>query len=423
MYGLNLRKLSIRAAFPLKETKGEEANEPVVNCWQIKENYQNELYIHTMKYFLYILTTFLSLSAIAQNDYYLLVGTYTSGTSHGVYVYNFNGVDAESRIADSANIANPSFLAVSPNGKYVYAVSEVAGAGNDGGKLASFSVNTTSGALTPINQQSSNGANPCYVAVDKTGKWAAVGNYTSGTLSVLPILPDGSLSKAVTSIQHTGQSVNTERQNSPHVHSTVFSPDNKFLFVPDLGLDKLMSYRFNKKNGELKEAIPPFVLTKAGSGPRHFDFHPNKKFAYLVEELTGGVSAYRYSLKTGKLDLLQNISTLPPEYLGYAGSADIHVSPDGKFLYASNRGESNTIAIFSIDKKSGLLTVVGHQSTMGKTPRNFNFDPGGNFLLVANQGSDEIVIFRINKATGMLTDTGKRITVSKPVCLKWIKIK
>jgi 6-phosphogluconolactonase len=375
-----------------------------------------------MKYYLYTLLSFASMKATAQNEYFLLVGTYTSGTSHGIYVYDFNTFNASNRLVDSTKIANPSFLAVSPTGKYVYAVSEVAGAGN-GGKLASFSFNKVSGALTPINQQSSNGTNPCYVAVDKTGKWAAVGNYTSGTLSVLPILSNGSLGKAVTSIKHTGQSVNTERQSSPHVHSTVFSPENKFLFVPDLGLDKLMSYRFNPKTGALTENTPAFVMTKPGSGPRHFDFHPNKKSAYLVEELTGSVSAFRYSSKTGQLLLLQNISTLPPGYSGDAGSADIHVSPDGRFLYASNRGGSNTIAIFSIDKKSGMLTLIGHQSTKGKTPRNFNFDPGGNFLLVANQGTDDIVIFKIDKNTGLLTDSGKRIAVSKPVCLKWIKKK
>jgi 6-phosphogluconolactonase len=250
-----------------------------------------------------------------------------------------------------------------------------------------------------------------------------VGNYTSGTLSLLPIRRGGSLGPAVASIQHTGQSVNPERQSSPHVHSTVFSPDNKFLFVPDLGIDKVMIYRFNDKTGALKANNPAFVMTKPGSGPRHFVFHPTKKFAYLVEELTGSVTAYRYFPKTGALELLQNSSTLPPAFLGYAGSADIHISPDGRFLYASNRGESNTIAIFSIDKKSGLLTLVGHQSTLGKTPRNFNFDPGGNFLLVANQGTDDIVIFKIDKTTGMLTDSGKRIAVSKPVCLKWIRKK
>jgi 6-phosphogluconolactonase len=193
--------------------------------------------------------------------------------------------------------------------------------------------------------------------------------------------------------------------------------------VPDIGLDKVMIYRFNDKTGALKANNPAFVVTKPGSGPRHFVFHPNKKFAYLVQELTGSVSAYRYSPKAGALEFLQNSSTLPPAFLGYAGSADIHVSPDGLFLYVSNRGESNTIAIFSIDQKSGLLTLVGHQSTIGKTPRNFNFDPGGNFLLVANQGTDDIVIFTIDKTTGMLTDSGKRIVLSKPVCLKWIRKK
>ena len=215
--------------------------------------------------------------------------------------------------------------------------------------------------------------------------------------------------------------MNTERQNSPHVHATVLSPDNKYLFVPDLGLDKLVSYRFNLKNGALIPNSPAFVMTEPGSGPRHFDFHPNKKYAYLVEELTGGVSAYQYKSKTGELALMQNISALPPDYLGYAGSADIHVTPDGNFLYVTNRGESNTIAIFSIDNRTGQLRPVGHQSTMGKTPRNFNFDPSGNFLLVANQNSNEIVVFKIDKSTGLLTDTGKRISVSRPVCIKWIK--
>jgi 6-phosphogluconolactonase len=186
-------------------------------------------------------------------------------------------------------------------------------------------------------------------------------------------------------------------------------------------MDKVMHYRFDQKKGSLTPTSPASTMTKAGAGPRHFEFHPNRKFAYLVEELTGGISAYRYSAKTGELALLQNISTLPPDYMEYSGSADIHVSPDGKFLYATNRGESTTVAIFSIDKKAGTLTAIGHQSTLGKTPRNFNFDPGGNFLLVANQNSDEIVVFKIDKATGLLSDTGKRFNVSRPVCIKWIK--
>ncbi len=353
----------------------------------------------------------------------MLVGTYTSAGSHGIYVYDFNRNNAEARMVDSGLLANPSFLAVSPNSNFVYAVSEAAGAGKNGGKIASFSFDRSSGRLAPINQQFSGGNNPCYVTADKTGKWVIVGNYSSGTLAVLPVSPKGVLDTPVTVVEHSGRSVNSERQNEPHVHATVLSPDNKYLYVPDLGIDKLVCYRLNKKNGSLKENPAALTITEAGAGPRHFDFHPNKKFAYLVEELTGAVSAYRYFSKTGELELLQNISTLPPEYLGYAGSADIHVSPDGRFLYASNRGESNTIAIFSINKKTGILTVAGHQSTLGKTPRNFNFDPGGNFLLVANQNSDEIVVFKIDKATGLLSDTGKRIHASRPVCIKWIKKK
>jgi 6-phosphogluconolactonase len=376
-----------------------------------------------MKRILFGCLCFFTISAEAQNDYFMLVGTYTSAGSHGIYVYDFNRNNGESRVLDSGRLANPSFLAVSPNSNFVYAVSEAAGAGKNGGKVASFSFDRSSGRLAPINQQSSGGNNPCYVTADKTGKWVIVGNYSSGTLAVLPVSPKGLLDTAATVIEHSGRSVNSERQNEPHVHATVLSPGNKYLYVPDLGIDKLVCYRLNKKNGSLKENPAALTMTKAGAGPRHFEFHPNKKFAYLVEELTGAVSAYRYFSKTGELDLLQNISTLPPEYLGYAGSADIHVSPDGRFLYASNRGESNTIAIFSINQKTGLLRVVGHQSTLGKTPRNFNFDPGGNFLLVANQNSDEIVVFKIDKVTGLLSDTRKRINVSRPVCIKWIKKK
>ena len=376
-----------------------------------------------MKYLLFLFLFFWSFAAFAQTQFYMLVGTYTSGTSEGVYVYKFNSENGESLPVGLVKTSNPSFLAVSPDEKYVYAVNEDADSAGNGGRVSSFLFDHKTGALKLINKQPSNGNHPCYVTVDKTGKWVITGNYSSGTISVLPVLKNGYLDTVVSTIQHTGQSVNTDRQNSPHVHAAVLSPDNKFIFVPDLGIDKIMTYHFNKRTGALRETSPAFVMTKPGNGPRHFEFHPNKKFAYLVEELTGGVSAYRYTAKDGKLQLIQNISTLPPQFLGSAGSADIHVSPDGKFLYASNRGESNSIAIFFINNKTGMLTSVGHQSTMGKTPRNFNFDPGGNFLLVANQNSDEIVLFKIDRQTGLLTDTGKRITVSKPVCIKWIKKK
>jgi 6-phosphogluconolactonase len=355
-----------------------------------------------------------------RRDNYLLVGTYTGGKSEGIYVYSFESSTGDFDSVSMIKTSNPSFLAISPDAKFVYAVHENANNGN-GGEIAAFAFDRQTGKLSFINQQHSGGDHPCYVAVDKTGKWVAAANYTSGSLAVLPINKTGGVDSATTIIQHDGYSVNSERQQGPHVHSTVFSKDNKYLFAADLGIDKLMIYSFDEKTGKLDEADPGFVMTEAGAGPRHFTFDPSNKYLYLIEELTGTISGYKYT--KGRFDLLQNISALPADYMGPIGSADIHTSPDGKFLYASNRGESNTIAIFKINPKTGWLSLVGHQSTVGKTPRNFNFDPSGNFLLAANQNSDEIVIFSTDKKTGLLKDTGKRIKVGKPVCIKWISNK
>jgi 6-phosphogluconolactonase len=307
---------------------------------------------------------------------------------------------------------------VSPDEKFIYAVNEASDKGN-GGKVTAYAFNKADGKLSFIDQQPSIGDDPCYVSVDKTNRWVAIANYTSGTLSVLPINKEGGLDAATTSIQHNGKSVDKERQEGPHVHCVMFSKDNKYLFANDLGLDKIKVYSFNEKNGTLKASGD--VNTTPGTGPRHLAFHPSNKYAYLIQEMGGVVSAYRYA--TGKFTLMQNISSVPAGFKGDIGSADIHVSADGNFLYASNRGESNTIAIYKINQQTGKLTVIGHQSTLGKAPRNFNFDPSGNFLLVGNQDTDEIVIFKVNKKTGLLTDTGKRIKVGKPVCLKWIKEK
>jgi 6-phosphogluconolactonase len=354
------------------------------------------------------------LFAQSSNEQYLLIGTYTSGNSEGVYVYKFNTETGECRFISTAKSSNPSFLAVSPDKKFVFAVNE-----DDPGEVTSFSFNKTDGRLKQLNQQPSHGRHPCYITVDKTGKWVIVGNYSSGTIAVYPVLQDGSLGKATDTVLHEGSSVNTDRQEAAHVHATVLGKNNKTLYVPDLGMDKVMIYSFDSKTGKLKEAAMPFVMTEAGTGPRHLDFHPNGKFAYLMEELTGSVSVYKIE-KDGYLSLLQNISGLPRDFIGDVGSADIHVSPDGKFLYCSNRGESNTIGIFSVSAATGELSWVNYQSTLGKKPRNFNFDPSGNFLLVANQDSDEIVIFKIDHKTGLLTDTGKRVRVPKPVCIKWI---
>ena len=345
---------------------------------------------------------------------YLFIGTYTSGKSEGIYVYKFNTNTGEFKFVSSAKADNPSFLAVSPDEKYVYAVNEN---GNDKGSIAAYSFDKKTGTLTYLNKQSSGGDHPCYVNVDSKGHWVVAGNYTGGSLALLPVNADGSLAPPKQVIKHEGHGVNKDRQEKPHVHSTNFSPDYKYLFVPDLGLDKVMIYSFDDKNGELKEGTPAFVETKPGSGPRHFAFHPSGKYAYLMTEMAGNVEVFTYD-KRGGLKSIQSISAIPPDYTGSVGSADIHVSPDGKFLYASNRGESNTIAIFSIGE-DGKLKLVGHESTFGKTPRNFNFDPSGNFLVVANQNSENVVIYKINRKTGKLTPLQNQIQVPNPVCIKW----
>ncbi|MBI5371447.1 MAG: lactonase family protein [Sphingobacteriales bacterium] len=355
--------------------------------------------------------------AVAQ-DFYLLVGTYDSPKSEGIYVYRFSSRDGTATPLSHIKASNPSFLAISPGQQYVYAVLENAKEGK-GGEVAAFGFNKTKGELTFINQQLTGGDHPCYVETDKTGKWVFAGNYSSGSLAVLPVENNGGLSPAASVIQHRGSGLNPQRQQSPHVHCTLISPDNQWLLVPDLGMDKLMIYRFDATTGQLTTGQQPFAASEPGAGPRHFTFHPNHKYGYLVEELSGTVVAYKY--RKGRLKRLQRISTMPAGDSSFAGSADIHISADGRFLYASNRSISNTIAIYSIRKK-GRLALAGHQSTLGNGPRNFSIDPTGKFLLVGNQNSDEIVIFERNEQTGLLKDTGKRIPLGKPVCLKWIPV-
>lgn len=352
-------------------------------------------------------------------SYYMFIGTYTGKGSKGIYVYQFNASTGKLNwISNTDSVVNPSYLAVSPNGKTIYAVTETAT--NNTGSVSAFSFDRASGKLSFINKQPSGGANPCYVAVNKTGKWVTVGNYSGGSASAFKINTDGSLQPYSQLIQHEGKGIHAQRQEKPHVHSTVFSPQQDYLFVPDLGLDKVMIYSFKPTEEKpLQPAEPPFAASIAGSGPRHFTFHPTKAFAYLIEELSGTVVAYTY--KKGVLTFLQRIPTRPANFTGAPGSADIHISPDGKFLYASNRGQENTITIFSIDGKNGRLQVKGFQSTQGSTPRNFTIDPTGKYLLVANQNSNNVVVFRRNASTGLLTPTGEEISIPNPVCLKMMK--
>jgi 6-phosphogluconolactonase len=351
----------------------------------------------------------------------LIIGTYTGGKSEGIYIYDFNTSTGDNKFISSIKSSNPSFLAVSPDKKYLYAVNEDADSLNNGGMVSAFKFDKKKKHLSFINQQPSGGNHPCYVSVDKTGKWAIAANYTGGSFSILKVNEDGSVSAPKNTIQHKGESINKERQEKAHVHQTLLSNDNKNILVADLGMDKVMVYIFNAVYGTATVRPGAAITVSAGSGPRHLAFHPSNKYVYLTEELTGTVAAFNYDSITGKLKLFQTISAVPEDYKGSLGGADIHVSADGKFVYASNRGELNDIVIYSIDAATGVLSVVRHQSTLGIKPRNFNFDPSGNFLLVANQDSDNIIIFSVNHETGLLTDTGKKITVPNPVCLVWVK--
>ena len=348
----------------------------------------------------------------------LVIGTYTQpGKSEGIYVYEFNSITGDFSYKNKATgVANPSFLAISSNKKYVYAVNET-GREAPGG-VSSFAFDEKSGDLKFLNKVPSMGDDPCYISIDKANKNIFVGNYSGGNLSVFKIQPNGSLYTSMQVIQHEGISVNKSRQEKPHVHSTVISPDNKYLFAADLGTDKVNAYRLRSRNypNVLSDHQPPFTAVAPGSGPRHLTFHPNGKIAYLIHEMTADVSVYHY--EKGKLTAIQSISMLAPGFKGKVGAADIHVSPDGRFLYASNRGDADEIVIYAI-AEDGRISLTGRQSTLGKGPRNFAIDPSGNFLLAANQNSDEIVVFKRNTENGLLTDTGKKIEVSQPVCLKF----
>lgn len=349
----------------------------------------------------------------------LVIGTYTGGKSKGIYIYGFDSKHGDTRFISTIQSSNPSFLAVSPNKKYLYAVNEDADSSNNGGMVSAYQFDKKKKKLTFINQQTSGGNHPCYVTVDKTGRWVIVANYSGGSLSVTPVNKDGSLSADKKVIQHTGKGVNKERQEKAHVHQTLLTNNNKYLLAADLGIDKLMVYDFDTATGAVTANANASVSVPAGSGPRHAAIHPSHKYVYLTEELSGTVGVFSFENTTGKLKLLQTISAVPEGYKGTLSGADIHVSPDGKFLYASNRGELNNLVIYKIDEATGVLAVVGFQPTLGVKPRNFSFDPSGNFLLVANQDSDNISIFSVNHETGLLTDTGKSISVPNPVCLVW----
>ena len=348
------------------------------------------------------------------------VGTYTSGKSEGIYLYRFDLTSGKLRhAATTKGVKDPSFITLAPGRRNLYAVNEVEDfGGKKSGALSSFAVDQSTGSLRLLNQQPSLGGAPCYVDVDRSGRFVLVANYSGGNIAVLPILSDGSLGEATDVKQYVGSSINVERQEGPHAHCIVLDPANRFAYGCDLGTDKVMIYRFDARRGKLIPGRTPWVQLKPGAGPRHITFHPGGKYAYVINELHATVTAFAHDRDRGNLKEVQTIPTLPADFTGENTSADIHVSPDGRFLYCSNRGH-DSIAAFQIASRNGKLTFVAHQSSGGKAPRNFAIDPTGRFLLVANQKSDNIVTYRRDVTTGQLTATGHVAEVPSPVCLKF----
>jgi 6-phosphogluconolactonase len=358
--------------------------------------------------------------APAKRWFLAYVGTYTTKTnSKGIYAYRY---DAETGKLASLGVAgesvDPSFVAVHPSGKFLYAV-------NEAGKnsiVSAFALEPKTGKLTLLNRLPALGGDPCYISFDKTGKYALVANYSSGNVVVFPILTDGKLGEHTALVQDRGSlGPNKERQEGPHAHWIETLPDNRFALVSDLGLDEVLIYRFNAAKGTLSPNQPPFARLKAGSGPRHIAIRPGGKFVYVVSELSSTVTVFRFNAKAGTLHELQTVTTLPKDFSGRNDTAEIAVHPNGKFLYASNRGHES-IAVFTIHPAKGTLTFVANVPTGGKEPRHFAIDPGGNYLLAENQLSNDIVVFKIDLATGGLTPTGDVIDVPSPVDLAFLPV-
>ncbi|MBA4150170.1 MAG: lactonase family protein [Verrucomicrobia bacterium] len=363
--------------------------------------------------------------ASKHNEMLVYFGTFTRSGSKGIYLSRLDLASGKlSQPELAAEIGNCGFLAIHPNKKFLYSVGDLKiPTDKPAGGVNAFSIDSQNGKLTFLNQQSSGGRGPAHLTVDHKGKSVLVANYGGGSVAALPIQPDGHLAEASSFIQHTGSSVHPSRQKEPHAHVIQVSPDNRFAFVADLGLDKVLIYKLDAAKGLLAPNDPAFASVPPGAGPRHFSFHPNGRFAYVINELDCTVTAFDYNKKRGALNPVQTLSTLPTgqSVESSFSTAEVVVHPSGKFLYGSNRGH-DTIAVFTVDQKTGKLDLIQNEPTQGNIPRNFNIDPTGKFLLAANQNSDNVVVFRIDAKSGRLTPTGNQITVPMPVCVKFLAI-
>lgn len=373
-----------------------------------------------------LLATLLSLSAAMSapaTQTLAYVGTYTGGVSRGIYAYRVETTDGGAprftALGLAAETPNPSFLAVDAARRLVFAANETSEFnGQPTGAVSAFRADPVTGKLTLINQQPAHGTAPCHVALDPTGKFLLVANYSSGTVAAFPVAADGRLGEATAVIQHTGSGPNRDRQTAPHAHGITFDPSGRLVFVTDLGLDRAVAYQLDAA-GRLTPAPASDAVVPPGSGPRHFVFGPDGHFAYALNEITATVTAFRYDAATGRSTALQTLSAHPADYHGPKGAAEIAVHPSGKWLYTSNRGH-DSIALFAIDPATGTLTFLGTESTGGKTPRHFALLPDGRHLVAANQNSSTLQLYRVDVSTGRLEPQAGQVEAPKPVCVVFL---
>jgi 6-phosphogluconolactonase len=363
----------------------------------------------------------LTLQAQAARNELIYVGTYTGHGSQGIYSYHFDPETGRTTaIGLVAKTENPTFLAVHPSGRFLYAVNEVDEyEGKPSGAVSAFAIDQKSGALTLLNRVGSLGKGPAHLSVDETGKYLLLANYGGGSVAVFPIGDDGRIGTSTSVVQHSGSGANPERQAEPHAHQIIVSSDNRFALAADLGLDKVLVYRFDAKQGTLSPNNPPFAATEPGAGPRHAAFHPNRKIVYVLNELTSTVDTFSYDARSGQMRELQSLSTLPKDFAGKNTDAEIVVDAKGKFVYASSRGH-DSITVFAVNPKTGTLLQVQDISSGGKAPRNFAIDPTGKWLFAANQNSSNIVLFQVDPNTGQLSSMQQVLDTIAPVCVVFV---
>ncbi len=361
-------------------------------------------------------------TTLAAGDTLVYVGTYTGPTSQGIYAFRLKsgpGAPALEPLGLAAEARQPSFLAIDPARRLLFAVNESGTfAGQPTGSVSSFAIDPA-GRLTRLSERASGGAGPCHLLLDRTGTSLFVANYNAGTVALLPVAADGQLGEATAIIRHSGRSVHPQRQTAPHAHSVTLDPAERFLFVCDLGIDRVMIYRFDVERGALTPHEPAYAPLPSGSGPRHLVFRPDGRFAYVLSELASTVSVFAYDATRGRLSPVESISTIPTGFTGVTTTAEVAIHPSGRYLYASNRGH-DSLAMFAVDAVRGTLRTLGLQSTGGRTPRHFGLDPTGTIVAMANQNSDTIVLARLDPTTGLLTPSPHVASAPSPVCLVFL---